>query len=130
MPLDDIQRHVADYTSRFEAGRRNEFLPGMKPPVRGPLSLVGWVQNGNLDPTLQAKLVLQSAIVPIQGDLGLSSGTTPEAAPVPPQQPVESSQAAPPAASTQPAPSASPTEPAANLGNPDTSTPPPPALPE
>lgn len=70
MPIADIQRNVVEHISRFEAGRRGEFPAEIKPPIRGPLSLVAWVQNGNPDAATNAKLVLQSAIVPITGETG------------------------------------------------------------
>lgn len=70
MPVSDLQQHVKDYIAKFEAGRRMEFLPEMKPPIRGPLSLVTWVQNGTPDETTKSRMVLQAAIIPIEGDTG------------------------------------------------------------
>ena len=107
VPIADIQKNVVDHISRFEAGRRGEFPPEMKPPIRGPLSLVAWVQNGNPDPTTHAKMVLQSALVPITG---FDPATE---------------------ADPKPAPKASVEAPAsAGIGDSSESTPPPPALPE
>lgn len=66
-PISDIQQHVTDYLTRFEAGRKLNFPPELKPPVKGPLSLVAWVQNSNAEPNIPARLVLQSAMIPITG---------------------------------------------------------------
>lgn len=108
MPVADIQQNVVSYISRFEAGRRGEFPPEMKPDIRGPLSLVAWVQNGNPDATTQAKLVLQSAIVPITGDTGFGSEAT----------------------ATTDAKTSATTSTATDAAVESTVTPPPPALPE
>lgn len=67
IPLADIKQHVADYINRFEAGRHIEFPAGLKPPVRGPLSVVAWVQNGAVDKATNGKIVLQVAVAPIIG---------------------------------------------------------------
>ena len=78
IPVDDFQKHITEYLNRFEAGRRQNFLPEMKPPVQGPLSLVAWIQNGAIDKELQSKLVLQSAIIPIGGQAGTPTAKEPE----------------------------------------------------
>ena len=78
IPVDDFQKHITEYLNRFEAGRRQNFLPEMKPPVQGPLSLVAWVQNGAIDKDLQSKLVLQSAIIPVGGSAGTPAAKEPE----------------------------------------------------
>ena len=101
MPATDLQQHLSDYMNRYEAGTKIEMPVTMKPPVRGPLHLIGWVQNDKLDnahPEI-GRAVLQTAIVPIQGSV--------------PQQVTE------PKASGDAAPAA-----------PSTTTPPAPALPE
>ncbi len=67
MPLSDIQDHLTHYISQFEAGRRTEFPAQLKPSIKSSLSLVAWVQNGTVDKELQSRLVLQSALIPIEG---------------------------------------------------------------
>jgi len=74
MPIDELQRHVIDYIARFEAGRRFEFPPKLKPPIRGPLSFVAWVQDGQPEPDTNAKRILQAAIIPISGEFELIGG--------------------------------------------------------
>ncbi len=69
IPLADLQQHLVDYIQRYEAGRRIEFPAEMKPPIKGALSLVAWVQNDKADQQSKFKLVLQSALIPIEGDL-------------------------------------------------------------
>jgi hypothetical protein len=69
IPLSDLQQHLVDYIQRYEAGRRIEFPAEMKPPIKGPLSLVAWVQNDKADPQTKFRVVLQSAMIPIEGEL-------------------------------------------------------------
>ena len=78
IPMADLQQHLVDYIKRYEAGRRIEFLTEMKPPIKGALSLVAWVQNDKADPQSRFKLVLQSALIPIEGDLKVGA-TNPQA---------------------------------------------------
>lgn len=69
MPVSDLQQHLSDYMNRYEAGTKIEIPSAMKPSVRGPLYLIGWVQNDKLDnahPEI-GRAVLQTAIVPFQG---------------------------------------------------------------
>ncbi len=95
MPVSDLQQHLTDYIHSYEAGRRLEFLPDMKPPIRGPLSLVAWVQNGTPDnKSQQGKLVLQSAIIPITGDTGFEAAAA-SASAVPATSPPATAAAAP-----------------------------------
>lgn len=71
MPVTDLQQHVSEYMSRYEAGNKIEMPATMKPAIRGPLYLVGWVQNDKLDndhPEI-GRAILQSAIVSIQGTM-------------------------------------------------------------
>jgi hypothetical protein len=68
IPLADINQRVVDHISRFEAGRRFEFPADLKPGIKGPLSVVAWVQNGNIDKDTNAKMVIQAALVPVGGD--------------------------------------------------------------
>lgn len=75
IPVDDFQKHVTEYMNRFEAARRQNLLPEMKPPVRGPFSLVAWVQNGVIDQEMQSRMVLQSAMIPIGGEAAPVSTT-------------------------------------------------------
>ena len=76
IPVSDLQKNLVNYIQQYEAGRRFEFPAEMKPPIQGPLSLVVWVQNDKADEKTKSKLVLQSAIIPIEGDLGLGTATT------------------------------------------------------
>ena len=73
MPMSDIQKHVVDYIKQFEAGKRFEFPKEMKPPIQGKLSLVAWVQNDKVPQGTNIKLILQSAMVPVTGELGLET---------------------------------------------------------
>lgn len=87
MPYSDLQKHLDEYIQRFEAGNKLEFPVEMKPKVKGRLFLVGWVQNDKLSPlnekanipadkvdqTNSAKFVLQTALVPVTGDLPVAS---------------------------------------------------------
>ncbi len=73
IPMADLQQHLVDYIQRYEAGRRIEFPTETKPPIKGPLSLVGWVQNDKTDQKSKFKLVLQSALIPIGGDLKIGT---------------------------------------------------------
>ena len=124
--VDDIQKHVSDYLTRYEAGRRQNLLPEMKPPVEGKLSLVAWVQNGTIDKNLQAKLVLQSILIPIGGESPTAAAPQKEEGQPAETKPVESKAAdAPPNGTDAPATSPDPA-PKADAGT----TPPAPALPE
>lgn len=101
MPVGDLQQHIDDYLKLYEKGKKFEFPAEAKPPVRGPLHLVAWVQNDKLDtqhPEI-GRAILQTAIVPVTGML-----------PEPP---------AVPETTTQPEPSSQ-----------ESATPPPPALPK
>ena len=119
MPVAELQQHVVEFIERFEAGRRGEFPAEFKPPITGPLSLVAWVQNSNPDPELRAKIVLQSAIVPITGDTGFEMQAVPAANTEPmPARPEKPSEEPKPKTSADVAKSSS------------ESTPPPPELPE
>jgi hypothetical protein len=100
MPAEELQQHLTDYMSRYEAGSRIEIPAEVKPPVRGPLHLVGWVQNDKLDtdhPEI-GRAVLQTAIVPVSGHFpDGGSPATPDRKP-------ESTAPARPASTTPPAP--------------------------
>lgn len=76
MPVADLQEHVTRFVTQFEAGRRFEFPPELKPAISGPLSIVAWVQNGNPDKRFQGRLVLQSTIVPVSGETGFDVPTS------------------------------------------------------
>ena len=115
IPVSDLQKNLTDYIQRYEAGRRIEFPAEMKPPIKGALSLVAWVQNDKADQQTKSRLVLQCAMIPISGDLGI--GTTNA-----PAQPTD-------AVSVQP----SAKSPVKDIANPAAAagvTPPPPALPQ
>lgn len=101
MPVSDLQLHIDEYIKRFEAGNKLEFPSEMKPPIRGSLQLVGWVQADKVEGQAPAKLILQTAIVPVTGFIAPTApapaATAPEAEPAPSKStPVESS-AQPPA---------------------------------
>lgn len=103
MPYSELQQHLDDYMRGYESGNKIEITAIEKPPVKGPLYLVGWVQNDKADnehPEV-GRAILQTAIVPVTGLA--TSEETPTI-----DQPAEK-----PAASGKPA-----------------SGPPPPALPE
>ena len=124
MPLKDIQDHLTHYIAQFEAGRRMEFPAPVKPPIKNGLSLVAWVQNGTVDKEMQSRLVLQSAMIPIDGSEGLAPAETaskPAAAEPQPDAPVEATPSATtPVATTPETPTTETSE----------STPPAPDLPE
>ena len=114
IPMADLQQHLVDYIQRYEAGRRIEFPAEMKPPIKGPLSLVAWIQNDKADPQSKFRIVLQSAMIPIEGDLKIGTATS-QAQPtdVSPAQPSakasdKASQNSSSAAETTPAPPAVP----------------------
>lgn len=69
MPAADLQQHLTEYLQRYEAGKKLEFPAEMKPPIRGPLHLVGWVQSQGeaTDGNTPQKVILQTAIVPVTG---------------------------------------------------------------
>jgi len=69
MPLADLQLHLNEYIQRFESGKKTSFPEAMKPPVVGPLYLVGWVQlqGEKSGDKIQKKVILQTAIVPVSG---------------------------------------------------------------
>ncbi len=103
-PVSEIQQRVEDYIKRYEVGRRFEFPVEMKPPIKGPLSLVAWVQNDKPDKEANSRPVLQAAIVPVTGDTGFGGATDPVA------QVTGNSDK--PATSSEPAPVEGPTPPA------------------
>jgi hypothetical protein len=76
MPVTDLQLHLTNYISQFEAGRRMQFPAELKPPIKGPLSVVAWIQNGTADKKFAARFVLQSVIVPITGETGFAPETS------------------------------------------------------
>lgn len=83
MPVSDLQQHLDDYLNRFEGGKKIEIPKEMKPPVRGPLYLVGWVQDDKSDASRPevGRAILQTAIVPVAGSGGAAAPTaTPTAA--------------------------------------------------
>lgn len=95
-PVEDLQKHATDYQNRFEAGRRlNQWPAEMKPPVRGPFSLVAWVQNDRMEQAVPYRLVLQAAIVPVTSDLPAA-----EATPAPPATTTETKPQEPAAPAT------------------------------
>jgi hypothetical protein len=111
MPLADLQKHLDEYLSRYEAGKKIAIPPFAKPAVRGPLFLVGWVQNDKFTenhPEL-GRQILQTAIVPIAGSVIESEHKS--APPVPGANPSDVSKTGSSASG-------------------DAATPPPPALPE
>ena len=115
IPVSDLKKNLVEYIQRYEAGRRFEFPAEMKPPIQGPLSLVVWVQNDKADEKTKSKLVLQSAMIPIEADLGLGTATTQA-------QPTD---AAPTEASAKP-----PAKESADPQGTEGATPKPPAVPE
>lgn len=124
MPISDIQEHAVDYIKRYETGRNFQFPEAMKPPIRGPLSLVAWVQNDKVNEgAIKARVIMQSAIVPITGFGGTTeaAATKPAAAaPTTEETTTETKQTAPAAAAA-----------ATAASEPDgEATPPAPALPE
>lgn len=79
MPFAELQKHLDDYLSRYEAGNRLEIPAEAKPPIRGRLFLVGWVQNDKLDPEHPevGRPVVQVNLVPVEGDIPAPAGSTP-----------------------------------------------------
>ncbi|HEY0984579.1 hypothetical protein [Schlesneria sp. T3-172] len=142
LPVSDLQQHVVDYIQRYEAGRRFEFPPAMKPPIQGPLSLVAWVQNDKADEQTQSRLILQTAVTPIKGETGFGPAATVSAVEetpaatsteteAPKSEPSTEQPETPPAEADATPPSD--TTPESSDATPDSaseSTPPPPALPE
>lgn len=118
MPASDLQKHLDDYLARYEAGNRIEIPAESKPPIRGRLFLVGWVQDERVDTEHpeRSRAILQTALVPVISD---ASGA--ESAPV--------SAASPANVSSAPMPSPPPNGgPSATTDSP--TVPPAPALPE
>ena len=104
MPAGELQKHLNEYIASFEGGKKIEFPAAIKPPIREQLYLIGWVQNDRQDndhPEI-GRAVLQTAIVPVIG----------------------SEPSKEPAAKVELKPETAPP------ANPDSETPPPPALPE
>lgn len=78
MPVSDLQQHLDDYLTRYEGGKKIEIPAEMKPPVRNPLYLVGWVQDDKGDTSRPevGRAILQTAIVPVAGSGGAAASTT------------------------------------------------------
>ena len=119
IPMAEIQEHAVDYIKRYETGRGFQFPEPMKPPIRGALSLVAWVQNDKVNPEaeIKAKIILQSAIIPITGFAGDGAESTTNSTKHPAIMPEAES-----VGSNQPA--------GASGAETTESAPPPPALPE
>lgn len=104
MPASDLQHHLDDYMTRYEAGNKIEIPAAAKPGIRNRLFLVGWVQNDKLaqDHPEIGRAILQTAIIPVTGS---GSGTESKTEPNP--QPPNTSTEKPPtdkAVATPPAP--------------------------
>ena len=111
MPLADLQKHLDEYTSGYEAGKKITIPESAKPAIRGPLFLVGWVQNDKLDekhPEL-GRQILQAAIVPIAGSV-IEAREVKPAPPVPEANPSDAKKegSAPSGAGSTPPPPAQP----------------------
>lgn len=84
MPVGDLQQHLDDYLSRYESGKKIEIPKEMKPPIRNPLYLVGWVQDDRTDSSRPevGRAILQTAIVPVVGSGAAETpATTPSESP-------------------------------------------------
>lgn len=129
MPISDVQEHAVDYIKRYETGRGFQFPEAMKPPIRGTLSLVAWVQNDKVNEgAIKARVIMQSAIAPITG----FAGTSAESGAKPAEHPAEgakdsTSKSAPEPTKGAPESAAVQTE---TTADPSESTPPPPDLPQ
>ena len=102
MPVADLQLHLDEYIQRFESGNKIDLPAEMKPPVRGSLQLVGWVQvqgdkatEGQVPP----KLILQTAIVPVTGFV---APTAPVPTAIPKDEAATKSSAAPAESTVKP----------------------------
>ncbi|MCX7411278.1 MAG: hypothetical protein NTZ32_24640 [Planctomycetales bacterium] len=102
MPITDLQLHLDEYIQRFESGNKIDLPAEMKPPVRGSLQLVGWVQvqgdkatEGQVPP----KLILQTAIVPVTGFV---APTAPVPTAIPKDEAATKSSAAPAESTVKP----------------------------
>lgn len=69
MPVSELQQRLDEYQQRFETGKKIEIPAHVKPAIRGPLYLVGWVQNDKVDQSRPdiGRAVLQTAIIPVEG---------------------------------------------------------------
>lgn len=78
MPASDLQQHLDDYLTRYEAGNKIEIPAEAKPGIRNPLYLVGWVQNDKLaqDRPEIGRAILQTAIIPVTGSGSFSESKT------------------------------------------------------
>jgi hypothetical protein len=76
MPVGELQQRLDEYLSRYETGNKIQLPATAKPAIRGPLYLIGMVQNDKLNPSRPdfGRAILQSAIVPVTG----FSAATPE----------------------------------------------------
>ena len=100
MPVTDLQLHLDEYIQRFESGNKFEFPAEMKPPVRGALQLVGWVQvqgDKAVEGQVPPKLILQTAIVPVAGFVAPTAPAS-----TPKGEPATKNNAAPTETSTKP----------------------------
>ena len=99
MPASELQEHLNEYITRYEAGSRIAIPAAMKPPIHGKLYLVGWVQNDKPDTEHReiGRAVLQTAIIPVTGSLPAAETPQPD-----PKPSTEST--AKPASDTPPAP--------------------------
>lgn len=84
MPVSEIQQRLDEYMTRYESGNKITIPANAKPPIRGPLFLIGMVQNDKVDtsrPDL-GRAILQTAMVPVVGFGGAApaAGTTEAAA--------------------------------------------------
>jgi hypothetical protein len=69
MPVGELQQRLEEYQKRFETGNKIEIPARAKPAIRGPLYLVGWVQNDKVDQSRPdiGRGILQTANIPVEG---------------------------------------------------------------
>lgn len=118
MPVNEIQQRLDEYLTRYESGNKITIPVSAKPPIRGPLFLIGMVQNDKVDPSRPdlGRAILQTAIVPVTGfgSTAPATGTAEPTTTAPAEKPM-------PAAPAEAVPAAESSEP---------QSPPAPSLPE
>lgn len=104
MPVGELQQRLDEYLSRYETGNKIQLPAAAKPAIRGPLYLIGMVQNDKLNPSRPdlGRAILQSAIVPVTGFAAVAppAKETPEPATTSAEKP----ETAAPAEASPPAP--------------------------
>jgi hypothetical protein len=99
MPVSELQQRLDEYLSRYETGNKIQLPANAKPAIRGPLYLIGMVQNDKLNPSRPdfGRAILQSAIVPVTGFAASPVKETTEPVAAPTEKPAAAPEGSPPA---------------------------------